>query len=193
MSTIPLNKIRREDLLDTDFIDQIELSSDGYLLYRTDALLSTTNVGGIVTINPSSFLDLLDFGDQIVESLDRIYIYGSSAADGYYIVNQIIDGYNLSVLQTIPDSTGGNINFYYPAGATKVGIDSSNLLYTDKVVVQGALEDLNQYIVPKPTQLGQIMYSADSSILKFTPELPIVNEGDEGFILTNEDGYIVVS
>ncbi len=45
--------------------------------------------------------------------------------------------------------------------------------------------------LPVPTQIGQFLYCSDSDLLEFKPELPVVND-EEGFILTNDDGYIVV-
>lgn len=161
MTTIPLNKIRREDLLDTDFIDAVELSSDGYLLYRIADLISTNLSTSTVTINPSSSLDLLDYGEQIIESLDRVLIYGTPEADGYYIIDQILNSSSFTVFGILPNSTDGYINFYYPSGASKVGIDSSNLQFTDATNIQKALEDLSVYLDPTPVAVEPGYYIMD--------------------------------
>lgn len=39
-------------------------------------------------------------------------------------------------------------------------------------------------------QVGQFLYCADSDVPTFNPEWPLVN--DDGFIITNDDDYIVV-
>lgn len=188
---IPLNKIRREDVLDSDFIDAIELSSDGYLLYRTSDLLSTTAIGSIITIDPSSSLDLLDFGEQIIESKDRVFIFGTDDGygDGYYTVNQVIDSFNFTVFETITNSVNGFINFYYPSGASKVGVDQTNLTFTDKTNVQEALEDLSLLVTP--TDNGQILYSDDSEELAFRVRKPVAVEPGY-FIMDNLGNLIVV-
>lgn len=183
------NKILKTDIDDNDFVDAIELASDGYYVYRIGNLTSTTASTKTVIINQLSFLDRLDLVDEPLQHLDRVYILNNNI-DGYFTVNQVLSSTNFSVLESIPDSTDGLIHYIHPAGALHVGIDNTNLSFTDAINVQKALEDLDGYLIPRPTEYGQILYAVDSSNLVFLATKPIIN--DEGLILVNEDDVIVV-
>lgn len=55
------------------------------------------------------------------------------------------------------------------------------------IVIGAATSGSNQL----PTFLGQVMFAASESLDRFYPSLPLVN--DEGYLLTNDPGYLVVS
>lgn len=188
MTTIPNNKIRREDVLDTDFVDSVELASDGYVFYRQCNLLSSTLSTKTIVIDPISALDLLDFGNEIVQPFDIVILSETTRANEIYTVNEILDSYSFTVFENILDSTDGYVRFYHPAGSTKVGVDSSPITFSTKKTLQGVLEDLSSIL--NPTDIGQMLFVDDSDNLVFKPRKPVVS-GD-GFIITDNDGNIIV-
>ncbi len=183
------NKISKNDVKDSDFIDAIELASDGYFAYRFGNLTSTAASTKIVTINSSGYLDRLDLVDDSVEINDRVYI-SNGTIDGYFTISSVLDFERFTVYETILNSTGGIIKYIHPPGASKVGLDNSRIDFTNAVDVQKALEDLNQYVTPKPTEIGQFLYSIDANNLVFVAAKPVVN--DDGFIMVDVDDNIVV-
>lgn len=184
------NKISKTDVTDNEFVDAIELASDGYFAYRSGNLVSTIAITKIVKINSSGYLDRLNLVDEPLEVEDRVYIFNGSI-DGYYTVSSILDSERFTVYETLANSTGGIIKYLHPPGASKVGVDPSRLRFTEEIDVQAALEDLDGYITPKPTEIGQFLYAVDSENLVFVAAKPVVN--DDGFILTNDDGIVVVN
>lgn len=158
--------IDKSDISDLDIVDAVELASDGYSVYRTESLVSTTASNKQVVISSSGPIDVLENIDDPVEFGDRIFISGSTAADGYYTVDSILDETTLTVLESIPNSTGGTATFMYSAGATKVGIDATTLSQTNKNTLQGVLEDLDAAVAGDITAaqhaaLRQLIHLAD--------------------------------
>lgn len=76
-----------------------------------------------------------------LEPGDLVTISGNDAA-GDYTVEFVDDQQNFRVLEDIVDSTGGTVNIFHPAGATRIGVDSSNLDWSDSDNLQDVLEDL---------------------------------------------------
>lgn len=185
------NKITKTDIVDVDIVDAVELISDGYSTsYRTCNLLSTSSSTNEVIIASSNSLDvILDIIDEPVQPGDYAVIRGNSVA-GRYIVDQLIDLITFTVDGYIGNSIGGIVDFYHPPGASKVGVDNSHLTYTHKSNVQEVFEDLDGYVMPRPSRYGQFLYCADSSNLTFNKEQPIIN--DQGFILVNDQDVIIV-
>jgi hypothetical protein len=187
------NEISRTDVRDVDFVDAIELASDGYYIYRIGSLTSTTNATKVVLTNPSDSLDVLINVDEPLQVADRVWIQGSSAADGYYIVNTILNDISFSVNEDIPDSTGGTIYYMHPAGALKVGFDSSNTINTSADNVQKAIEDLDAaipedgYVDIDAQCIGQVLYSVNGS--NFQAALPITSS--QGWLVNNQ-GLLIV-
>jgi hypothetical protein len=143
-----MNGIRKEDLVDLDIIDASELASDGYSVYLTTTLVSTTNAGSLVTINlPQDGEGLITGKDHPLSPGDRVWITGTSGglADGYYICNNVISDTSFSVTSPILSSTGGTIYFMHPAGAFNVGFDLSNYtaIHVTHKNVQEAIQDLD--------------------------------------------------
>lgn len=77
------------------------------------------------------------------------------------------------------------VDIYFPFRESFADMDESALRI---MVVHGVTSGgLNV----KPTQVGQFLYAVESADLKFTPQLPVVN--DQGFILVNAQGIVVVT
>lgn len=76
------------------------------------------------------------------------------------------------------------VDIYFPFRESFANMDESALRV---MVVHGVTSG---GISVKPTQIGQFLYSVDSSNLVFTPERPVIN--DDGFIMVNEDDVIIV-
>lgn len=193
------NKISKTDVNDQEFVDAIELASDGYSTsYRTVSLVSTTAATRLVVISSPTNLDVLDNVDEPLQIGDIVNIYGNAAV-GWYIVEEIIDLVTFRVVEPILDSTGGSADFYHPAGATKVGFDPRNTASTNATNVQQAIEDLDTaisdgYVNVAAECIGQVFFSVDGQT--FQPALPITtNQGwlvnDQGTLIvgTCEDGY----
>jgi hypothetical protein len=158
--------IDKSDIADLDIVDAAELASDGYSVYRTDALVSTTASTGYVVINSTTSLDILENKDEPVEAGDRVYISGN-AADGYYTVDAIISSDTFSVVEPIVDSIGGSVAFMYPAGATKVGVNHLLLTQSTATTLQGVLQDLDAAVTAggitatQHAALRQLVHLAD--------------------------------
>jgi hypothetical protein len=76
------------------------------------------------------------------------------------------------------------VDIYFPFRESFADMDETALR---TMVVHGVISGLSF----KPTQVGQFLYAVESSDLKFTPQLPVVN--DQGFILVNAQGIVVVT
>jgi hypothetical protein len=165
--------ITKADFSDLDIVDSYELASDGYSIYLSTTLISTNNIGNIITINyPSDGEGLITGRDHLVQSGDRVQLLGTSGnlADGYFTINLIINETSFSIVESIASSTGGLINFMYVSGASNVGFNL--LAYTPFRVahfnVQQAIQDLD-----KPYHIKQI-------------------EIDFGTLLTNYKTFIIL-
>jgi hypothetical protein len=137
--------IRKEDLVDLDIVDAVELASDGYYVYLTGTLVSTTTGSNLVTINlPFDGEGLITGRDHPLAPGDRIRLTGTSGglADGYYLVNLPISDTSFSVTTSIATSTGGNIYFMFREGARQVGFDPTGLLTITAHNVQDAIREV---------------------------------------------------
>ena len=136
------NRPLKSDVSDNEIVDAYELRSDGYHVYLTGPIVSTTSGTKTVVINSSFALDTYD---DPVASGDRFRLLGSTGADGYYIIDQILSSTSFSVLESINTSTGGDGYFMYTAGGLHVGFDrlrypAVNVVHDN---VQQAIEDLD--------------------------------------------------
>jgi hypothetical protein len=189
-----MSRISRTDVDDAEFVDAVELASDGYTNpYRTVNLVSTTNATGYVVISTPTVLDRLDNVDEPVQVGDVFEILLGAAA-GLYTVQDIIDPDNtFSVLGSIPNSVGGSGNLYHPSGAYSVGFDPRNTNNVFSTNVQEAIEDLDAaigdgYVDVEATCVGQVFFSVDGQT--FQRALPVTsNQGwlvnDQGILLVN--------
>ena len=137
------NLIRKEDVLDSDFFDAYELSSDGYKIYYTGAnviiTVSTTKTVFVSGITQSN-------RDNNVQSGDRVHLYGTSAADGYYYIDSVLNDTSFTVTTPILDSTGGFCDYIYPAAAKLIGLDPSGMTHVHSHNVQDAIKELDMSI-----------------------------------------------
>lgn len=135
--------VSNSDFIDADLVDSSELASDGYISYKTTAVVSTISSSKTVEVSPSNDIFGLIFdADAPVAIGDRVRLVGTSAADGYYTVASIVDNNVFTVVENINDSTGGNAVFIYPPGASIVGFDPTGLSITTAKNVQDALKDI---------------------------------------------------
>ncbi len=138
--------IRKEDVLDVDFRDAVELASDGYFVYLTTSIVTTTSgTNTIVVTLPADGEGLKSSFDHPVNHNDRIRLVGTSGgvADGYYTVNLVLNDTSFTTNQPIVSSTGGTIYFMHPSGSSGIGIDSSNLSNTGANNLQDAIQDID--------------------------------------------------
>lgn len=137
--------IRKEDLYDLDIVDAIELLSDGYSIYLTATLVSTTSAGSVIDIVlPSDGEGLITGRDHLAQSGDRVRLIGTSGGlgDGYFIIDSVITETSFSITSSIASSTGGTIYFMYPSGAKSVGFDPSGLITITAHNVQDAIKEI---------------------------------------------------
>lgn len=137
--------IRKSDIIDADIIDAYEIASDGYAGYLDTTLVSTDFTLQKIIINAA--LDgegILYSMDHPVESGDRVLLVGTSggAADGYFVVDTVLDDLSFTVTTSIANSTGGTIYFMYPTGASRIGFDSNGLTSTNANNLQDAIKDI---------------------------------------------------
>lgn len=135
--------IRKDDIEDVEIVDAVELRSDSTTVFITGAtVVSTTSSTKRIVF---SGIDLIYDKDERTEADDIVVLSGTSggAADGTFTVSSIVNQTTLEVIELIADSTGGTANFLYPAGATKVGVDPTLLVFSAQNDVQGVLEDLD--------------------------------------------------
>jgi hypothetical protein len=118
--------IEPQDLRDAGVVDAAELASAGAAAdeYLSGSVVSV--VSGLVTVSGMTLVN----PDEPLENLDIFVLSGATAGDGSYTVNTIDSGTTFTVNESIPDSTGGSASFRHPSGATKVGVDPTNLTQT---------------------------------------------------------------
>jgi hypothetical protein len=137
--------LSKSDFQDTDLVDFLELTSDGYSSYKITPIASTTSGSKTVEVTPSSDIFGLVFdADAPVSAGDRVRLVGTTGADGYYTVASVVNNNTFIVVENINTSTGGNATFIYPPGASLVGFDPTGLGATTATNVQDALRDVAQ-------------------------------------------------
>lgn len=156
--------IRRSDVVDSDFVEVPELASDGYSTYLLAiSVVSTTSGTHTVVISPipdGQGLTLIA-GDHPVQVNDRVQLYGTTGADGYYTIASIVNDVTFTVYEPIPSSIDGYVNFIYPPGASTVGLDVTLLPGTGitSTNVQGAF---GQVLTPELHEtLRQLIHFID--------------------------------
>jgi hypothetical protein len=132
--------LRSRDVEDTEIIDAEELASDGTTTFITGATVVSTTASTKRIV--FSGVNLIQDKDERTEAGDKIVLSGTSGADGTYTVDNVIDTVTVDVVETIVDSTGGAADFKFPPGASKVGVDPSDIAGTTATNVQEVLEDM---------------------------------------------------
>lgn len=134
--------ITKEDIRHDDIVDAVELASDGTtsVIFTGKTVVSTTNSTKTVVL---SGVDILR-DPEIIENLDLITLAGTSggAADGDYTVDARVDSTSFTVNEAIADSTGGTCEAQNPSGASRTGVDPTNIDNVTETTVQEALERL---------------------------------------------------
>lgn len=135
--------IRREDIEDVEIVDAGELLSDGTTSILTGAtVVSTTASTKRVVL---SGVDIINDKDERLEPGDLVTLSGTTGgADGDYTVDSIIDPVTFDVVEAIVDSTGGTMSAKHPPGASKVGLDPTNVSGVTATELQTAMEQLSQ-------------------------------------------------
>jgi len=140
------NQISKTDVVDSEFLDQQELGSDGTFVYLTSTVVSTTSGTNVVVVNlPADGEGILSGRDHPVEAGDFVVITGTSGGlgDGRFSIGAVLSDTSFSVLGGIGTSTGGSIAFHYRAGAELIGLDPTGLTNVTSRSVQGAIEELD--------------------------------------------------
>ena len=138
--------IRKEDIVDVDIVDAVELASDGTTVFVNDAtVVSTTSSTKTVVISGE---DIVFDKEEHLEVNDIVVITGTSGGlgDGTFTVSSITNSTTFVVNETIGDSTGGIVDFKHPPGASRVGCDPTGISHTSSTNVQDALEDISSAI-----------------------------------------------
>jgi hypothetical protein len=185
------NNISDSDLRDDDILGSEELLSNGSSQpYRVVDLFSTTSANRNVVIATPTILDRLNNVDGSLQVGDIVRIPSGPAA-GTYTIELIVDPTStFRVFESIPSSTGGIANLYHPPGASKIGIDTTNLLHSSGQTIQEVIEDLDAAIdgySPAPSNVGQVLFSIDG--ITFEAVQPITS--NQGW-LVNEQGILII-
>lgn len=141
-----MSGIRKEDIVDADVIDAVELASDGTTVFVDNAtVVSTTASTKTVVISGE---DVVFDKEEHLEINDIVVITGTSGGlgDGTFTVASITNSTTFVVNETIGDSTGGTADFIHPSGSTKVGVKSSTLTLSSSDNLQSVLEDIDTFI-----------------------------------------------
>lgn len=136
------NRLTRQDVSDLDFADLAELSAIGEDSYLTASLVSTTSSTKTVVFVAGTYLI---HGDYPAEVGDKLVISGCDAA-GIYTIASIVNDTTLTVSEAIPNSSGGEGEFRYLPGATKIGVDTSSFKWSSRQTAQDVLKDLDTAI-----------------------------------------------
>lgn len=177
------NRIISPDILDTEIFDAQELSSDGYSSYLTLPLVSISS--GIFTVDPTGVLSggITIDPEFPVESGDRIYVEGATpgSADGYYTIFNIFTNTTFNVEEVTVNSTGGNILFFHPSGASRIGVNTDNFIQISSSNVQDALEELDTALASAggdvEVQDNDVQVVAAASTLNFGTRLDVTDDG----------------
>lgn len=149
--------IAREDLKDLDIVDAPELLSDGTEPYRSAIGIVSVTAGTKTVVVSGGLI----FNDEPVEPGDLLTVAGNAAA-GNYTVASIVSDTVFTVEEVIADATGGNATFRHPPGATKVGVDPTNLAFSDSNRLQSVIEDLDEGLSTGHRTLRHLIHFIDS-------------------------------
>lgn len=177
----------RADLSDADFLDAPELLADGSTLtpFRSITGLLSINAGSSQVTVPSTELLTLN-RDAPIEAGDLVVISGATAGNGSYTITAIISEQVFEVTPA-PSGTGsgGTASFYYPAAATRIGVNPSGRTNFSANTLQGALNQLDAAI----TGGGGSGVTSIDFLLENEPPAPSNNYSNiiSGALVTQED------
>lgn len=85
------------------------------------------------------------FQDWKVAPNDKVVF--TSSPIGTYTVQTVIDQYQLTVVESIPDTAGvGSFSIYNPVAATRIGVDPTTFTHSNSNILQTVLEDFDNAI-----------------------------------------------
>jgi hypothetical protein len=141
----------------SDFENAYQLDASGTTsptVYLTTTVVSTTSGTQTVVINlPSNGEGILNGRDNPANPGDYVVLSGTSGADGTYTIATVVSDTSFTVVGTINTSTGGSVNFEYPPGASKIGVDPAGLCIVTDTTVQGAIEQLDTAVCSSTTSI----------------------------------------
>jgi hypothetical protein len=146
--------IRRQDILDSDIIDAVELASLGTTPYLSSvSVISTTS--GTNTVALSGVRIITDFDTAVVPG-DLIVLSGTGGADGNYIVATVVDDTTITTTTALVSTTGGTANFIYPVGGSRVASNTTGFAWSASSDVQSVLKDLDAAITATHVNVGTL-------------------------------------
>lgn len=131
-------RIRSTQASDTDFVQELELLSDGSIAQSGpfDIVSITTGTNTVVVSNGT-------FEDDGTSGGDIVTISGGNANDGTYTVDTVIDNSTLKTVESLVDSGAvGSAETFYPPADEKVGIQDPGSAY----VHGGTYQTLDDHI-----------------------------------------------
>lgn len=137
-----MSGITKEDLVDVDIVDATELASDATSIYDFKSVSAVSTAAGTQQVTVVGGSILADDLDKPIQDGDIVILTGTTAADGVYTFDVLVDNENFTVKEAIPNSTGGSCTFRHPSGAKKVGVDPTNLTGV-ATNLQEALEEID--------------------------------------------------
>lgn len=129
--------------LDIHHISNDELRSDGTYPAKIGVFPLVLNSTASVTGNIYSPAG--HFYSWKIEEGDLVEITGN-VASGMYTVDSVTDQQNFIVNESIVNSTGGFVSIYHPVAATRIGVDPTNLTFSNANDLQRVLEDIDSNI-----------------------------------------------
>ena len=131
-------RIRAGQALDTDFVEELELLSDGTISQSGPFSISsvTSSTKTIVVTNGT-------FEDDRVAGGDILEISGGTANDGTYTVDSVTDNDTIVVVEAVSDAGAtGEVETFFPPADEKIGIQDPGGNY----VHSGTYQTLDDHI-----------------------------------------------
>lgn len=164
------NEIVNQELdlkVDQRFISHTELGA-GYLDTPIEESTFPLDLNSTASSTKNVYAVGARWGTWQIDTGDFVVITGSSAADGTYTVDEIIDHQNFLVNESIPDSTGGLLTVYHPPASNNVGVNPTPLTFTNSSILQEVLEEMAIAFDPNTqviTTEGALVYIDEGNIV----------------------------
>lgn len=184
---MPRTRLRAEQIVDADIVTDIELAAG----FKTDQVVSDVFPISVASTDSGTKTVTLASGgaEEWLQEGDVAEISGGTPAGDYTVVS-IVSDTEFTVEEAIPDSTSeGSFTAYHAIGATKIGVNDTNLSNVTADRLQLALEEIDSQLGAgvSPDDIGDVLYSVDGS--NFTSETPIVSCG--GWLVSETGLHIV--
>jgi hypothetical protein len=118
-------RIRADQAADTDFVEELELLSDGTISQSGPfSIVSVTSSTKTIVVSSGEFLDSTVAGGDILQ------ISGGTANDGIYTVASVTDQDTIIVVEAVIDAgAAGQAETFFPPADEKVGIQDPGNAY----------------------------------------------------------------